>query len=104
MSLKFGYIGNPINYILSNPQIKHGFLERRSNLLFSWGMQKEKVDSMNITDATHLIKCVKSEWVKFEGNVELLHWVHVNLAKHISFFITKDGNHVEDLFVNIPIQ
>lgn len=58
---------------------------------------------MKITDATHLIECIKSECAKINGNVQLLPRVHMNLAKHIRFCITNDGNHIED-FVNITIQ
>lgn len=51
---------------------------------------------MKITDATHLIKRIKSELAEDESNVELLHRVHVNLASEMMEFILKM------LFVKIP--
>lgn len=67
-------------------------IEKRIDFLF-WGMQKEKAYLMKIPDATNLIECIRSECVKIDDNVELLHRVHVNLAKGINFGITNDGKH-----------
>ena len=36
------------------------------------------------------------EYAQVNGNVELLHRVHVYLAKRIELCITDGGNHIED--------
>lgn len=52
---------------------------------------------MKIKDVAHLIEGMKSECVKINGSVGLLHHIHVNLVKIIKLCITNDGNHGEDV-------
>jgi transposase len=65
--------------------------------LFFWGMLKEKVYSMKIRDMRHLRERIISECAQIDGNVELMHRVHVNLAKRIDLCIANGGNHIEDV-------
>jgi hypothetical protein len=64
---------------------------------FFWGMLKEKVYSMKITDINHLKEHTINECAKIDGNTELLHRVHVNLVKRVELCIANDGHHVEDV-------
>lgn len=64
---------------------------------FFWGMLKEKVYSMKITDMNHLRERIMNECAQIDGNVELLHRVHVNLAERIKLCITNGGNHIGDV-------
>lgn len=45
----------------------------------------------------YLIERMKSEYAKIDGNVELLHRAHVNLAKRINLYIGNDGKHIDDI-------
>jgi len=65
--------------------------------LFFWGMLKEKVYSMKIKDKRHLRERIINECAQIDENVELMHRVHVNLAKRIELCITNGGNHIEDV-------
>lgn len=64
---------------------------------FFWGMLKEKVYSMKITDMNHLRERITNECAQIDGNVELLHRVHVNLTERIKLCITNGGNHIGDV-------
>lgn len=61
---------------------------------FFWSNLK-KVYSMKITNATHLTKRINNE---INGNMEILHRVHVNLTKRINLCITNNGNSIEMKF------
>lgn len=41
------------------------------------------------------------ECAQIDRNVELLHQVHVNLAKHVELCITNCEDHIEDV-INVP--
>lgn len=71
MFLKSGHTGNLIIYVFLYLHIKHGKEEIIG--FFFWGMLKEKVWSMKITDATHSIERIKNNYAKINGNVKLLH-------------------------------
>lgn len=47
-------------------------------------------------DTTHFIERMKSDCAKIDGNVELWHRVHVNVAECINICIRNDGTHTED--------
>ncbi|XP_076028557.1 uncharacterized protein LOC143017694 [Oratosquilla oratoria] len=70
---------------------------------FFWGMLKEKVYSMKITDLNHMRERITSQCAEIDGNESLFHRVHLNFVKRIKLCIENNGNHVET-FINIEIE
>jgi hypothetical protein len=64
---------------------------------FFWGMVKENVYSMKITDINHLKERIINECAEIDGNTELLHRVHVNLVNGVELCIANGRLHVEDV-------
>lgn len=62
---------------------------------FFWGMLKQKVYSMKITDLNHLRRRITSQSAEIDGNADLFHRVHLNFAKRIQICIDNGGSHVE---------
>jgi transposase len=64
---------------------------------FFWGVIKEKVYSAKIRNLEHLKARIVSACAEINGNVEMLHRVHENLAKRIHLCMLNDGGHIEHI-------
>ena len=107
VSTKSGYIGNftiYFIYLLFFLPRRRGHVEWSSCSpdlspldFFFWGMLKEKVYSMKITDLNHMRERITSQCAEIDGNADLFHRAHLNFAKRIKLCIENDGNHVENI-------
>ena len=57
---------------------------------FFWGMIKEKMYSMKITDLKHMRECITSLCAEIDNIADLFHRVHQNLEKRIKLCTEKD--------------
>ena len=64
---------------------------------FFWGMLKEKVYSMKITDLNHMRERTTSQCAEIDGTANLFNRVHLNFARRIKLCIENDRNHIENI-------
>ena len=77
---------------------------RSFSLDFFLGMLKEKVYSMKITDLNHMRERITSQCAEIDGNANPFNRVHLNFARRIKLCIENDGNHIENIIINIRIE
>ena len=55
--------------------------------------------STKIIDLLHMTQRIRSDFIKIEGNVDLVHRVCESFAKRINICIANYGNHIENVIL-----